>query len=297
VSSEPHKIVIRLESGSIRIGISPQLARPTRLQVYTQQALTQMTEGSTLIEANSQESQITVREGQARVKALVDDSEVLLNPAERVAVPTGNGVTDVMPAARNLLPGYSDFRQPLGVVWRTYIIPPQYEGESPGIAINVNTEGRPAVEFSRDGTGFAETGIRQELNLYIRDLRSLKLRIELRVLQQDVPMCGQAGTECPVMVRIDYEDEEGSLRSWLQGFYYLPDPDPNTRNPNFCNTCNPRNPHIHVTNGVWLPYESDNLIPTLTQVASPPVYLKSISIYASGHKYQSQVSEVALLGE
>jgi hypothetical protein len=48
---------------------------------------------------------------------------------------------------------------------------------------------------------------------------------------------------------------------------------------------------------VWYPFDPPNLIPTLKQVGPPPVTLKSIWIYASGHTYQSQVAEVQLLGE
>jgi len=200
-----------------------------------------------------------------------------------------------MPAARNLLSGYSDFRDPLGTAWKVYTLDPQIAGESRGEATNVSVEGRQALDLSRIGQGFAETGVKQDINRDIRGFGSLQLRIVLRVLQQDVPLCGTAGTECPVMVRLDYVDDNGETRFWQQGFYYQPDP--NNFNPEFCNTCNPRNIHIRTVSGVWYSFESDNLIPILTKVGAPPVFLKSISIYASGHTYQSQVDEVELVGQ
>ena len=168
-------------------------------------------------------------------------------------------------------------------------------GESRGAATNVSVEGRQALDLSRIGQGFAETGVKQDINRDIRGFGSLQLRIVLRVLQQDVPLCGTAGTECPVMVRLDYVDDNGEPRFWQQGFYYLPDP--NNFNPEFCNTCNPRNIHIRTVSGVWYSFESDNLIPIMTRAGAPPVFLKSISIYASGHTYQSQVDEVELVGQ
>jgi len=299
LSSEPHRLVLKMESGRIRVRITANLPRPMFLQVSTLQALVELKEGDSFIEVNNQASQVVVREGQATVTAKANNSSVLINKTQRVAVPTGNGVTEVMPAEQNLLAGYSDFREPLNAanaVWKIYTKDPEFPNESRGGVFNIGIDERQAVEFSRDGVGWAETGIRQDINRDIRDLSSLVLRIELRVLQQDVPVCGSMGTECPVMVVIDYVDESGEPRSWQQGFYYLPDPNP-IPNPEFCKTCNPRNKHVPTTNAVWEQWESENLIPILGKVGAAPVLLKSISIYASGHKYQSQVSEVELLGE
>jgi len=295
-SPEPHRLEMEMESGRIRVVIPANLPRTVSLQVRTPQALVELKEGNTSIEVNSQESQIVVREGQATVTARSNNTSRQVKTAERVAVPTGNGVTEGMPAEQNLLVGSSDFRESLGTLWKPYTADPENPDESRGTVFNISVDGRQAVEFSRDGVGWAETGIRQEINRDIRDLRSLVLRIESRVLQQDVPVCGTMGTECPVMVRIDYVDESGELRSWQQGFYYLPDPNP-IPNPEFCKTCNPRNKHLPTTNAEWYPWESDNLIPIMAKVGAAPVLLRSISVYASGHKYQSQVSEVALLGE
>ncbi len=295
-SSEPHRLVMKMESGRIRVKITANLPRTMFLQVSTLQALVELKEGDTSIEVNNQASQVVVREGQATVTAKVNNSSVLINKTQRVAVPTGNGVTEVMPAEQNLLAGDSDFREPLNPVWKIYTKDPEIPNESRGDVINISVDERQAVEFSRDGVGWAETGIKQDINRDIRDLSSLVLRIELRVLQQDVPVCGSMGTECPVMVVIDYVDESGELRSWQQGFYYLPDPNP-IPNPPFCKTCNPRNKHVPTANAEWDQWESENLIPILSKVGAAPVLLRSISVYASGHKYQSQVSEVELLGE
>ena len=298
-SPEPHRLVMKMESGHIRVRIPANLPRTMFLQVSTSQALVELKEGDTSIEMNNQASQVVVREGQATVTAItakVNTSSVLVEKNQRVVVPTGKGVTEVMPAEQNLLAGYRDFREPLNTVWKIYKKDTEYPNESQGDVIYISVDERQAVEFSRDGVGWAETGIKQDINRDIRDLSSLVLRVELRVLQQDVPVCGTMGTECPVMVVIDYVDESGEPRSWQQGFYYLPDPNP-IPNPEFCKTCNPRNKHVPTANAVWDQWESENFVPVLGKVGAAPVLLKSISIYASGHKYQSQVSEVELLGE
>jgi hypothetical protein len=297
-SPEPNQVMLSMDSGRIRVTVPPNLARSLLFQVSTPQALVQLSEGSAAVEVNNQETQVTMSEGQATVLATANRSVVQLARGQRVAVPTSSGVTGAMPAARNLLAGYTDFREPLGTPsspWRVYTLDPQIDGESRGEATDIRVEGLQAVDLSRIGQGFAETGIKQDINRDIRDFRSLQLRIELRILQQDVPLCGTAGTECPVMVRLDYVDDNGEARFWQQGFYYMPDP--NNFNPEFCNTCNPRNIHIRTVNGVWYSFESENLIPIMTRVGAPPVLLKSISIYASGHTYQSQVAEVELVGQ
>jgi len=295
LSAESDHVTLQINSGRIRVVVPSNLARALLFQVVTPQALVQLSEGSASVEVRNQETQVTVGEGKAFVVAIANKSVVELAAEQRVVVPTGGGVTDVMPAERNLLAGHSDFYEPLGNIWKPYTLDTQIAGESRGEATNVSVDGRQAVDLSRIGQGFAETGIKQEINRDIRGFQSLQLRMTLRVLQQDVPLCGTAGTECPVMVRLDYVDDNGEARFWQQGFYYLPDP--NNFNPEFCNTCNPRNVHIRTINGVWYSYESDNLIPILTKVGSPPVFLKSISVYASGHTYQSQVAEVQLLGQ
>ena len=295
LSAEPHRVVMRIESGRIRVHIPPLLERNVLLQIYTPQALVQVTDGSTYVEVNNQQSQVIVREGQALVVALANNTGVSVNRDQRAVVLTGSGLSDVQPAERNLIAD-SDLREPMGAVWRSFTADPEIDGESRGSASNVIAERGPVVELARVGTGHAETGIAQEVNRDIRDFRSLQLHIVLRVLQQDVPVCGSQGTECPVMVRIDYVDEGGGTRSWLQGFYYLPDRNLKP-NPEFCVTCNPRNPHIRTTSGVWYPYDSPNLIPFFSELGPAPVTLKSVSIYASGHTYQSQIAEIELSGQ
>lgn len=296
LSTEPDHVTMQMDGGRIRVTIPPSLARVMVFQVSTPQALVQLSEGSVSVEMSSQETQVIVREGKAYVVAQASRSGIELLTAQRVVVPTGSGVSSVFPAERNLLAGHSDFREPLGQVWKPYAVEPQIVSESPGDVTILGVEGRQAVDFSRVGTGHAETGIVQEIDRDIRDFGSLQLRVVLRVLQQDVPVCGTLGTECPVMVRIEYLDEAGIPRSWQQGFYYLPDPN-TPANPPFCVVCSPRNDHIPVVNGQWHPFESPNLIPILDKLGPPPVLLKSISIYASGHTYQSQVAEIELTGQ
>jgi len=296
LSAEPHRIMVLVETGRIRVDVPSNLLHALLVQIYTPHAHVKLTSsGSISIETNTNETQVITREGQVTVTALANGSTRVLETAQRIVVLKDNSLTEIQTAERNLLTGHSDLREPLGSVWKPYTVPPQIPTESPGEAKNLVVEDRQVIELARIGIGHAETGIVQEINRDIRDFRSLQLRLVLRVLQQDVPVCGTLGSECPVMVRIDYVDEEGSLRSWLQGFYVLPDF--NAVNPDFCVTCSTRSPHIRITGGAWYIYDSPNLIPLLGQIGAPPVTLKTIWIYASGHTYQSQIAEVELSGQ
>jgi len=108
-------------------------------------------------------------------------------------------------------------------------------------------------------------------------------------------ICGALGSECPLMIRIDYQDAAGSPLQWLQGFYYWIDPSVAT-NPALCETCPPpRQNHEQHPSGVEFFYDSPNLIELLTQNGNPPASVNSISVYASGHSYDVQVSEIELL--
>ena len=129
----------------------------------------------------------------------------------------------------------------------------------------------------------------------MREFTSLELHVLLQIKDQNVPMCGTLGSECPVMVRIDYQDAQGADNEWLQGFYWLADTT-TPGNPSVCVTCNTRNPHIQVRRDIWYSYLSPNLVPLLSHDGQPPTMIESITVYASGHTYHAMVDEVELIG-
>jgi hypothetical protein len=138
--------------------------------------------------------------------------------------------------------------------------------------------------------------LRQEINQDPRQFTSLKLHLVTQIRHQNIPVCGTRGSECPLMVRIAYQDAHGAEREWLQGFYALPNLG-GSKNPHVCETCGTRNPHIQVQGNSWYPYLSLNLIPQLSVDGRAPTMIKSLTIYASGHSFESMVTEVALIGQ
>ena len=96
------------------------------------------------------------------------------------------------------------------------------------------------------------------------------------------------------MAKIEFLDTSGTLREWLQGFYAL-SAGPGEA-PARCVTCPPPSgPHIRVQVGTWYEYDSPNLIDEMAREGITPASIVAISVYASGHLFESQVAEVELL--
>jgi hypothetical protein len=289
----PHKVVLEVRAGRVRVSAANDDSRPTVVEVQTPHGLATLRGGRFTIEVNQETTHITVQEGIAEFTGLTGLT-IQLEPAQRARA-TSDGVTGPLPAARDLIVN-GDFANRLDTGWTSYSRDIQIEGESGGEVQRAEIEGGPVVVITRIGTGHAETGLSQRIGTDIRDFSFLQLHLLLRIDEHNVPVCGSLGSECPVMVRIAYEDTDGTDQEWLQGFYSLPDTS-TPGNPSFCVTCSARNEHIQVPEDTWYSYDSPNLIPLMSQDDRAPVLIKSITVYASGHTYQSTVAEVELVGQ
>jgi hypothetical protein len=110
----------------------------------------------------------------------------------------------------------------------------------------------------------------------------------MRIVSQNIlgfGGCGYLGSECPIILRIDYKDEHGTDREWIHGFY--------SGEPADDWPVNWWSEQIQV--GTWQPYNSGNLMDELA--ATSPALIKSVTIYASGHSFQAMVTEVELLAQ
>ncbi len=290
----PHKTVLEVKAGRVRINVSDENDRNTIVELHTSQGIIVLTEGSYEVKVNKVTTEVVVCDGQANV---FDDAKyiVSLGPAERAII--GGEQVITLSAPRDLILN-SHFGDPLGDIWNRYSKDIEFEGESGGEILRAEIEGRSAVVITREGIGHAETGITQQLDVDIRSFSTLQLYLTLRIEEQNLPICGSEGSECPVMVRIDYQDANGVDKEWLQGFYLQSADASSSGNPTVCRTCPTRNPHIQVLEGTWYPYLSPNLIPLLSsQDGQAPTSIKAVTIYASGHTYKSMVAEVELLAQ
>lgn len=296
ISSQPYIVILRLESGRVRLSVPAGLTRRVVLQAHTSTALVQTSEGSISVQVKQDETQVRSYDGAALVVWNARGEGLNLAHLESVVVPPLTGELRALPPAQDLIAN-GDFSAPLadGQGWQIYSKDIEVEGEPGGEISLMALDHATWLGFTRIGVGHAETGIKQVLDRDVRDFQSLHLRLKLRVLEQDVPVCGTRGTECPIMVKIDYQDAAGEVRSWLQGFYSMLDPA--RVNPPFCTICYPRADHFRVEQGAWYVYDSPNLIPLLSQAGPPPVRIVSVTLYASGHTYRAQVARIELLAQ
>jgi len=281
LSSKPNVIVLEMTGGRVRIGLAPSMKSPLDFRVQTPHAAVELEEdGSYSIEVSTEEFHLTVRDGRAKVTAM--GKTVELKRGQRTTVEIGREPTGPLPAERNLIVN-GNFREPLEKGWTPFDHrddPDEAEGR-----VGIVTSGaRQAVFFQRLGGNIkhAETGIIQTLDKDVRDYSFLELRLSVKLLYQSLSGGGVLYSEYPLMVRLDYRDPYGNPNHWVQGFYYE----------------NPANYTIFhglkIPRNVWYSYESDNLMEILE---IKPAHLISIKIYASGHDYQSMVTEVELLAK
>ena len=292
-SKDSHRIEVTVISGRIRLGLASETGRPVEFRGHTPHGQFLLWEtGSCSLDVSGQQSQITVREGRAVVIAPKGQLQVEENKrglVGRDGIPVGP-----LPPARNLIEN-GTFREPFEGNWQVRADSADEE-QSPGTVDKITNGGTEAIRLFREGTGHAETGIYQLINQTLSDYSSLRLHLGARLDFQSLGVCGALGSECPLMIRIDYQDAAGNPLQWVQGFYYWVDP--SVSNPLLCETCPPpRQVHAQHPQGNDFFYESPNLIEMLSQDGVIPASINSISVYASGHSYDVQVSEIELLVE
>jgi len=285
-SGLPHQIQLSVDGGRVRLSVAGNLERLIECQLVTPQATAQLQEGTYAVEVTNDEAQFIVREGAAVVSA--QGVDLTLGPLQRTVVKLGGQPAGRLSPERNLVIN-GNFRLPLEGTWETSH-DLQQPSESPGSVTIVTDGSRRVALFEREGLYHAETDLRQAINKDVRDFQSLKLHFVVKVISHDVFVCGQAGSECPMMVRLDYKDDNGTDRSYLQGFYWQLDP--NGVNPNYNTTSGARVEHIRVPRNFSFTYDSGDLMTSLN-----PSQITAITFYASGHSYSASIAEVELLGE
>lgn len=285
-SGLPHQVELSVDGGRVRLSVAGNLERPIESRLITPQATAELQDGTYAVDVTNDEAQVTVREGAATVNA--EGSSLVLGPLQRTVVKLGSRPAGILSPERNLVIN-GNFRLPLAGTWEiSHDL--QQPAESPGDVTIVTDGSRRVALFQREGLYHAETALRQAINKDVRDFRALKLHFVVKVISHDVFVCGQAGSECPMMVRLDYKDDNGTDRSFLQGFYWQLDP--NGVNPNYNTTSGARVEHIRVQRDFSFTYDSGDLMTSLS-----PSQITAITFYASGHSYSASIAEVELVGE
>jgi hypothetical protein len=266
--------------------------REAELLTDTPQGPVRLEEGAFRLDVEQERTVLIVNAGRAIVTDPATETPQVLVPLQRTEI-TAAGVGEIYVGARDLLSSRNgSFNEPLEGTWTVYR--DWYDVDEDGGAVIQTQLGddQRILTFERAGKSHAETGIRQEINQDIREVTSLQIRARVRISTQTLPVCGSVGTECPIMLRVYYVDQEtGGIREWLQGFYAR-----DGETAPFCQICRDWKPeHIKIPQDVWYDYESPDLLPLLRAQGINPAALQVIEVYASGWTYGSAIDEVAIL--
>lgn len=138
--------------------------------------------------------------------------------------------------------------------------------------------------------GHGETGVTQTINKNLVNINELVVRVSFLIEEQSLALCGERGSECPVMIKLDYQNPTGEDRVFITGFYAYTAA--SYGYPVTCDSC--RTEHTRVNFGTWYRYDSGNLIDRLPGELRPD-FIKSITVYASGHAYRVRIGDVSLV--
>ncbi|MFN3705540.1 MAG: hypothetical protein ACK4WM_06070 [Thermoflexales bacterium] len=282
--------VLRLERGRVQVLVSAVSPQGMHLELIGEHGKAMMqAPGTCSMEQVEGELRVSVSSGTVRVSTLDEQRTLAVSEGQRTAVNADGTLAGVLPPVRNLVRD-GDFRGELQDNWLVDTMAMGEQGVRGVATVRPTPGGGRALFLERvgDNIGWGRTAVTQLLNEDVRDRRSLRLQVDFQILEQQIPVCGGEGSECPLMVRIDYRTQDGSDASWIQGFYALGTPD--ERLPDYIRS-NPQNRHIARRQGaVEPPFESENLLELLPNMQS----VRAITLYAEGHAVRIRINSVAL---
>jgi hypothetical protein len=302
----PHTIRLEVAFGRLRattLAGDPQ--HPVNVEISSPpNAVTVMnTAGSEVALVVGAQTSLTVRQGRARLELTSSPPsgahELELGQEQR-AEATTSGLRGPLSPERRLIAN-EDFTQPLSEISSStnwVVEQPQQNDNLSGTVTVRDEDGRKVVRFYRQGIDllWGRVGIAQNISQDVRDFKTLRLQLDVRVTHQDLYNCGEFGTECPVMVEVRFVDTSGRLKRWLRGYYYNFSDRPGTGMTK-CPSCDAvRSDHQQVPQNEWVSIETENLVDLLRDAGTPPAQIQSITIYASGHAFDSEITKVQLLG-
>ncbi len=299
-STLPYRLGLNVERGRIRVLSANTTNRPVHIEVRSApDVLTVLDEpgSNASIEASFLRTTVSVRERGATVTTPVSGT-LTLRSEQRADVTDAGAIIGPLPTERNLIVD-GTFERPLGEVWK---VEQRAENERPLGRVSVQiVEGRRSINFTRADDSWGQVSLTQDLNVDVRDFTSLRLQLDVYLTSQSLFNCGAFGTECPVMVRIRYLDFSGAEQGWLQGYFDRGRLIESQGQFGLftCPSCSEiTEQHLPIETGRWLTLDAPpngNLLELMRARGIPAAFLRSITIYASGHRFDSTVAQIQLL--
>ncbi len=307
-SSAQYWINLTGARGSFDIFVPPDLGRDIMVTVQTDNNATMhlSASGRYSMIATAQQVELVNHSGTA-VLLLPDETMQPAARGQRVIWNSNDTPIMTAPALVNLL-GDTTF-SPQNVVdynaggtatrtlmWRCNNIQNEFPPSPMGGYNLTVADGRPALHLARGVgaqshgetlcvQGFGANGL--DVSIY----NHVSIRVTFKIVGHSLSACGIEGSECPLMVRLQYNPVSGgSPVEWVHGFFaYF---NPSVENRLRCDSCTEYHEIVNV--GEWYTYESDNFrVGSLP--AETPASILNVRFYASGHDYDVYVSELALL--
>ncbi len=187
----------------------------------TYRAINQTIDGQPLL------AEVAVRSGAATI--ILNGKHTVIVPGQKIQVAVGRLIGAPIAATWELIAdgGFTQYRQQdsYGTASQTWV---EYWNENAIGLTDIEKNGRFGVvrgcrpetpdlcsaedqvsigQLRRDGdqTKPYTVGIQQKLDIDVSEYTSLKLRGYVRILQQSLPGAGAQGSECPIMVRLQYK--------------------------------------------------------------------------------------------
>jgi len=295
VSDQNYAIAVELDTGRLRLSVPKQETRQPVIILNTPQGSINVTDpGQYAVIVSNEETQVTVQDGSALIFGSTGSETLTIIANERAAIPNGLPPIGPLETERNLVrnsnfSSTTDFWNILA--WQVERV------DQPAGQVRILESGESRLNIARLGIGHADVQIRQSVNQNVSELTSLRMLVTFRILNQSLAVCGIEGSECPLFVRLNYIDESGVSNTWQQGFYAFGDVNPG-QNPDSCVRCAViQSTHERVSLGQDYFYDVDIREELARQGRVPPQFIESVILVISGHSFEVEIMDVALLAE
>lgn len=307
-SSPVYEIELRDLTGRVDIYISENLSRDIVLRVFTPYGAEAriLHSGRYVVEATLTNLTVTNRGGE--VILIGSDRQTTRSiPEQWQGVLQEGGTAITLSEARRNLVQRANLQSPYMISqaeiaslppgeWGCFVQP--VENRPVGTAVKAKSpDGRDSLRLVRGGGADTNGEVRciQKLlgdavgGVDISSYDYVAVQMTGFIEGQSVMRCGQAATECPLMVALGYF-VNGTRLEWRDGLFTRDDLTlPYAQR---CDTCwsNP----IQVLDGAWYTYDSGNLLTVIPPNLLPEV-LADITFYAAGHEFEVYVDHVAVI--
>mgnify|MGYP005850409745 CR=1 FL=1 len=160
---------------------------------------------------------------------------------------------------------------------------------------DIAPDGRTSLHLKRlngaTSNGYTRCSQTFTQGLDVTQYEYLALQAVLYINYQSLAGCGVEGSECPLMLYVDYTDDNGVNRRWFHGVYARPLPSSSSWK-RICDDCVQE--HILIYEKTWYIYNSGNWLNLFVEDRRP-AKINAIHFYAEGHEYDVFVDEVAIL--